>query len=175
MPFPLLTERLTVRPVTAADGPAVYAVFAAPGVMRFWNSGPPADVAEAAEWAAGLEDMQRRLGYAQWLVSERAGGRPVGIVGLQPLGQEVELTYALETSAWGRGYATEAGAAALEFGFAEAGLELIVGIAKAGNAASLRVLQKLGMRPLGTADYWGTPWLKYEVTAAAWAARGDRR
>ncbi len=45
MPFPLRTRRLSIRPLTAADGAAVYAVFAAPEVMRYWNSAPPADLA----------------------------------------------------------------------------------------------------------------------------------
>ena len=73
--------------------------------MRYWNSSPPRDAAEAGEWAAYLEDMQRRLGYAQWRVSERAGDRLVGIAGLQPLdgGPEVELTYALEPSSGAEG------------------------------------------------------------------------
>ena len=168
MSFPLQTARLTIRPLTADDGGDVYAVFAAPGVMRFWNSAPPADLAEAGEWAARLATMQRRLGYAQWRVGERAGGRLVGIAGLQPLdgGPEVELTYALEPSAWGRGYATEAAAAALEHGFAAAGLTRIVGIASRENASSLRVLRKLGMRSLGVAEYWGKQWDKYEVAAS---------
>ena len=166
MPFPLVTRRLTIRPLTAADGADVYAVFAAPGVMRFWNSAPPRDLAEAGQWAAHLEDMQRRLGYAQWRVSERAGDRLVGIAGLQPLdgGPEVEITFALEPSCWGAGYATEAGAAALEFAFTEAGLESVVGIARPENVASVRVLEKLGMRSLGEAEYWGRTWAKYEVS-----------
>ena len=153
MPFPLITPRLAIRPLTAADGADVFAVFAAPQVMRFWNSAPPADVAEAGEWAAHLEDMQRRLGYAQWRVGERDGDRLVGIAGLQPLdgGPDVELTYALEPSAWGAGYATEAAAAALDYAFDEAGLERVVGIAKPENAGSVRVLEKLGMRALGEA------------------------
>jgi RimJ/RimL family protein N-acetyltransferase len=172
MPLPLVTPRLTIRPLTAADGADVYAVFAAPEVTRFWNSAPPRDLAQAVEWAAYLEDMQRRLGYAQWRVSERKGDRLVGIAGLQPLdgGPDVEITYALEPSSWGAGYATEAGAAALEFGFTDAGLERIVGIAKPENVASLRVLQKLGMRALGEAEYWGKRWAKCEVTAADWRA-----
>ena len=104
--------------------------------MRFWNSAPPADLAEAGGWAAHLADMQRRLGYAQWRVSERAGDRLVGIAGLQPLdgGPEVELTYALEPSRWGAGYATEAAAAALDYAFTDAGLERVVAIAKPENA-----------------------------------------
>ena len=159
MPFPLVTPRLTIRPLSAADGPDLFAVFAAPAVMRYWNSSPPRDAIEAGEWAAHLEDMQRRLGYAQWRVSERAGDRLVGIAGLQPLdgGPEVELTYALEPSLWGRGYATEAGAAALAYGFEEAGLERVVGIAKPENRASAAVLRKLGMRPLGHRGVLGRP------------------
>jgi len=172
MPFPLVTRRLTIRPLTAADGADVYAVFAAPAVMRHWNSAPPRDLARAGEWAAYLEDMQRRLGYAQWRVGERAGDRLVGIAGLQPLdgGPEVEISYALEPSGWGAGYATEAGAAALEFAFTGAGLERVVGIAKPENVASVRVLEKLGLRSLGEAEYWGKAWAKYEVAAADWRA-----
>jgi RimJ/RimL family protein N-acetyltransferase len=148
----------------------VFAVFAAPAVMRYWNSPPPKDLAEAGEWAAHLGDMQRRLGYAQWRVGERAGDRLVGIAGLQPLdgGPEVELTYALEPSAWGRGYATEAGAAALEYGFGEAGLERVVAIAKEENRGSVAVLRRLGLRPLGAARYWGKPWAKFALPAGAW-------
>ncbi|NLE22402.1 MAG: GNAT family N-acetyltransferase [Actinobacteria bacterium] len=170
--MPLVTRRLTLRPLTAADGGDVYAVFAAPEVMRSWNSAPPRDVVEAGEWAAHFADMQRRLGYAHWRVSERAGDRLVGIAGLQPLdgGPDVELTYALEPSTWGIGYATEAAAAALEYGFEEARLDRIVAIAGPGNAASLHVLEKLGMRRCGEAEHWGRTWSRYDLTAADWRA-----
>jgi ribosomal-protein-alanine N-acetyltransferase len=172
MSFPLRTRRLSIRPLTAADGADVYAVFAAPEVMRYWNSAPPADLAVAGEWAARLADMQRRLGYAQWRVADRGTGRLVGIAGLQPLdgGPEVELTYALAPAAWGRGLATEAGAAALRYAFEEAGLERVVGIASRENGASLTVLRKLGLRPLGEAEHWGRRWEKYELAAADWRA-----
>jgi ribosomal-protein-alanine N-acetyltransferase len=172
MPFPLRTRRLSIRPLTPADGADVYAVFAAPEVMRYWNSSPPADLEEAGEWARYLAGMQRRLGYAQWRVSERGTGRLVGIAGLQPLdgGPEVELTYALVPSAWGRGFATEAAAAALRFAFEESGLERVVGIAKRENGASVAVLRKAGLRSLGEAEFWGKRWEKYELAAADWRA-----
>jgi [ribosomal protein S5]-alanine N-acetyltransferase len=172
MPLPLYTRRLSIRPLTPADGADVYAVFAAPEVMRYWNSAPPADVSEGGEWAAYLAAMQRRLGYAQWRVAERATGRLVGIAGLQPLdgGPDVELTYALVPEAWGRGYATEAAAAALGYAFGEAGLERVVGIARPENGASVAVLRKLGLRALGEAEYWGKRWEKFEVAADDWRA-----
>jgi RimJ/RimL family protein N-acetyltransferase len=173
--FPLLTARLAIRPLTAADGADLYAVFAAPDVMRFWNSAPPASLEEAGEWAAHMAGLHRRLGYAQWHVSERGSGRLVGIAGLQPLdgGPEVEVTYALEPSAWGKGFATEAALAALEYGFAQAGLKRVVGIVREANAASVEILRKLGMRSLGVAEYWGKEWAKYEVTAAEWRAEQE--
>ncbi len=172
MLFPLLTRRLTIRPLTAADGADVHAVFAAPEVMRRRNGVPPAGPAEAGEWAARLEDMQRRLGYAQWRVAERRTGRLAGIAGLQPLdgGPDVELTCAFVPGAWGRGYATEAAAAALAYGFGEAGLERVVGIARPENAASLAVLHKLGLRPLGDAEHRGKRRRKYELAATDWRA-----
>lgn len=172
MTFPILTPRLSIRPLTAADGGDVYAVFAAPGVVRVWNSAPPADLAEAGELAASFADMQRHLGYAQWRVGERAGDRLVGIAGLQPLdgGPDVELTYALEPAAWGAGFATEAAAAALAFGFEQAQLERIVAIAKAQNVASVRVLDKLGLRRTGEVRYWGKVWDGYAMRAADWRA-----
>jgi [ribosomal protein S5]-alanine N-acetyltransferase len=174
MPLPLYTRRLSIRPLTPADGADVYAVFAAPEVMRHWNSAPPADLSEAGEWAARLADLQRRLGYAQWRVAELATRRLVGIAGLQPLdgGPEVELTYALVPEAWGRGYATEAATAVLGFGLGELGLERVVGIARPENGASLAVLRKVGLRSLGEAEYWGKRWEKFELAAADWRAEG---
>jgi RimJ/RimL family protein N-acetyltransferase len=84
----------------------------------------------------------------------------------------VELTYALAPSAWGRGLATESAAAALRYAFDVAGLERVVGIAKRENGASVAVLSKLGLRALGEAEYWGSPWEKYEIAAADW--RGEQ-
>ena len=79
MPFPLLTDRLLIRPLAAGDGADLQRVFAAPDVMRYWNRAPPRDVAGADEWALHFADMQRRCGYAQWHVRERASGSLAGI------------------------------------------------------------------------------------------------
>jgi len=63
-----------------------------------------------------------------------------------PPGDEIEVLYLLERACWGQGLATEAAAAALRCGFDELSLERIVGITLAGNAASQRVLEKVGLR-----------------------------
>jgi RimJ/RimL family protein N-acetyltransferase len=173
MPLPLRTARLTVRPLAADDASDVLSVYGDPLVLRFWASDPLRDVAEATGWAAAQGCLHQSRGFAQWHLSETAGGRFVGCLGLQPLGHEVELLYALVPGAWGRGYATEAGLAALAYGFEEAGLERVVGIAREANEASVHVLRKLGLRLLGLTEYWGSEWAKYELTAGEWRAEQE--
>ncbi|WP_316787572.1 GNAT family N-acetyltransferase [Thermoleptolyngbya oregonensis] len=58
---------------------------------------------------------------------------------------EIEVGYVLDCPFWGRGLATEAARASLQFGFDTLGLERIVAIARPENHASQRVMQKLGM------------------------------
>jgi ribosomal-protein-alanine N-acetyltransferase len=57
----------------------------------------------------------------------------------------VEVGWRLAASAWGRGYATEAARAALEFGFGPAGLDEVVSLTSAGNERSRAVMERLGM------------------------------
>lgn len=68
-------------------------------------------------------------------------------------------------SRW-KGLATEACRASLEFGFATLGLERILGLVLPENAASIRVLEKVGMRPDGTVEYGGQRALRYVAGAA---------
>jgi ribosomal-protein-alanine N-acetyltransferase len=82
----------------------------------------------------------------------RAGdGELIGYCGLLHLGVtgRVELLYALLPGCWGRGLATEAARACLRFALEETGLERVVAGADPPNAASLRVIEKLGMTPVG--------------------------
>ena len=141
--------------------------------MRYWNSAPPRDATEAGEWAAYLEDMQRRLGYAQWRVSERAGDRLVGIAGLQPLdgGPEVELTYALEPSLWGRGL-RDRGRQRRRSPTASRRPGSSAWSASPSRRTGVRgrPAQARDARRSALAEYWGTRWAKYAVAAAGWRA-----
>ena len=75
-------------------------------------------------------------------------GRVIGTAGLQPLEDsgEIEVGYSMIKEFWGRGIGTEAARGWLEYGFNVAGLERIVAVAMVGNAASRRIMEKLGMR-----------------------------
>jgi RimJ/RimL family protein N-acetyltransferase len=94
-------------------------------------------------------------------------------LGLQILedGPEVELGYKLGPEYRGRGYATEAGRAWLAYGFETLGLDRIVAVAWPENAASWRVMEKLGMTRVGPGHHYGHETLLYRITREEFETR----
>lgn len=146
------------------------AVFGDPEVMRF-SGGGARSPAGTLERVCGLIEHQERHGFSKWGVCERASGALIGDCGIQLLegGPDVELGFHLRPSAWGRGYATEAARACLDAAFADLGLDEVIAIVAPGNAASVRVLEKIGMRPAGERRALGRTWELF--TAVRYRAR----
>jgi RimJ/RimL family protein N-acetyltransferase len=109
-----------------------------------------------------LIDHQVWHGFSKWAVGERATSDVVGDCGLQYLdgGPGIELGFHIARSRWGRGYATEAAGACLAWAMANR-CERVVAIVDPANGASVRVLEKIGMRASGTAAHFGREWLLY--------------
>lgn len=90
-------------------------------------------------------------GFGLWAVEVGGTGAFVGFAGLAVPSFEAHFTPAVEVgwrlarSAWGNGYATEAGQAALDFGFGQAGLGEVVSFTTVGNRRSRAVMERLGM------------------------------
>jgi ribosomal-protein-alanine N-acetyltransferase len=146
------------------------AVFGDPVVMRF--SGGGARTPEGTlERVRGLIEHQERHGFSKWGVRERGSGALLGDCGIQLLegGPGVELGFHLRRSAWGRGYATEAARACLDAAFTGFGLDEVIAIVAPGNDASVRVLEKIGMRPAGEREALGRTWDLF--TAVRYRAR----
>lgn len=121
------TGRLILRPITAADAPALATVYAHPDVSRYLRS---LDVDATARQVEGFADEWEQRGYGILSVFHRTTGTFLGRSGLHfwPQLREVEVGWVVRREAWGNGYATEAGAAALDWGFREHGLPAIVAI-----------------------------------------------
>src|SRR4051812_31068419 len=143
--------------------------------MRYVATGPLPDLGMTSRLLHDYMTHQRAWGYSFWAVVERASGTLIGDAGLYrtPLG-EVELGYTLGQAWWGRGYATEAAGAWLEAAFSRLGISEVVALAEPANAASLRVLEKLGMRRDGERMAFGRPHSVYRA-AGAGAGRLLRR
>ena len=161
----LETPRLRLRSHTAADYPASCALWAHPEVIRY-TLGKPATPEEV--WSRLLRYLGSWafLGYGYWVVEERATRTFVGEVGLcnlqrdltPPLGDLPEIGWVLSPTHQGKGYATEAAQAALNFAVAApVSASRIACIVHADNAPSLRVAQKLGFVPSHTTTYRDAP------------------
>jgi RimJ/RimL family protein N-acetyltransferase len=170
----LETERLTLRPPTLADF-AAWAAFAADeDVMRTLGGVQPKSVAfRGLTMTAGSWALQ---GFGMFSVIERASSRWLGRVG--PLWLEgwpgTEVGWGLVREAWGKGIATEAAAASMDFVVDRLDWTEIVHCIESDNTASQKVAQRLGSTVLRPGrlpppneldlDIWGQ-------TADQWKAR----
>lgn len=133
----LSTARLTIRPYVASDLDALHAIYGDPAVMR-WVDG---DYATRAATRAALEEHIARHaadGFAFWAVLR--GDELIGEVGFGRCDDEIEMGWTFARHAWGRGYATEAGRAALT----AAPADRIIAVIRRENTPSIRVAERLG-------------------------------
>lgn len=145
----LTTGRLDLRPLTLDDAADYWPLVRDPEVLRYVGESP-------CESLDAVRDILRdkplsdyaRYGFGRLAVIERDSGRFVGWCGLKyvPSIDAVDIGYRFLPDCWGKGYATEAGAAVLQYGFDALNLAQIVGLVDPANAASARVMQKLGLR-----------------------------
>jgi ribosomal-protein-alanine N-acetyltransferase len=142
------SPRLVGRRLEPEDREAMLAVYGDAAAMRWVGDGTPLTPEECDRWLTVTADNYRQRGYGMFALVERATGAVVGFAGLvHPGGQaEAEIKYALLRSVWGRGYATEAARALLDYGAAAHGLEEIIATVAPDNHASQRVLARAGMR-----------------------------
>lgn len=141
------TERLLLRLFTEEDANLVFLLNQDPDVTQFTGD-PVRDLSQAQEVLQKAILPQYALyGYGRWAVHTKPGLEFIGWCGLKmrPELNEIDLGYRFMKNSWGRGYATEAAAATLRFGFEKLGIKRIVGRALPGNRASLNVLEKCGM------------------------------
>jgi RimJ/RimL family protein N-acetyltransferase len=148
----LRTPRLLLRPFGPEDEEALLDFWNDPHVRRYLWDDRLVSRDEVREQLALSERDFRENGYGGFILAlAQWPGVLIGFSGLRRLdgSEEVELLYGLYQNFWGRGLATEAARAVLRFGFEEVGLEEILAGADLDNAASVRVMERLGMSSAG--------------------------
>ncbi len=161
------TERLILRRFESGEGQLIYTLNEDPDVTRYTGD-PVRDLAHANEVLDQVILPQYALyNHGRWAVHTKPGMEFIGWCGLKyrPERDEVDLGYRFIKTAWGKGYASEAAMASINYGFEKLGLRRIVGRAMPGNIASLKVLEKCGMRFVGEELVDGHPAVTYELTS----------
>jgi ribosomal-protein-alanine N-acetyltransferase len=147
------TERLTLDALTAGrDEAFLLRLLNEPGFLENIGDRGVRDLAGATGYIEkGPAASYAANGFGLWRVVEKSSGQPVGICGLikREVLEDPDVGYAFLQTSWGRGYAQEAARATLDYGRAVLGLGRIVAITTPGNASSMRVLEKIGLRPQG--------------------------
>ena len=143
----LETGRLLLRPISTEDLDEFVALHADPEVTRFIL---PLDRAAAEDRLKRNELEWEERGHGLLAVLEKDGGEFLGRAGLKhwPRFEETELGWALRRDAWGRGYATEAARACVEWAFSTFEMPYLTAMIGPGNDRSVRVAERLGMAPL---------------------------
>jgi RimJ/RimL family protein N-acetyltransferase len=121
-------------------------MYADPEVVRHLGDGKTMDAMQSWRACAALLGHWPLRGYGQWVVEEKASGAAMGRSGLyHPEGWPgLEVGWTLAREHWGKGYATEAGAASLRYAFEQVGSSRVISLIRPDNPASIRVAEKLG-------------------------------
>ncbi|MES2126089.1 MAG: GNAT family N-acetyltransferase [Pseudomonadota bacterium] len=141
------TARLRLRLVTEADAPFYLDLVNQPSFYRFIGDRGIRTVDAAREAIlAGPVAMQATHGFSLYLAVDKASGAPAGLCGLirRDSLPGVDVGYAFLPAYWGTGLATEAVSATIEHARTTIGLARLLAITSPDNAASIRVLEKLG-------------------------------
>ena len=180
-----MTDRLVLRTWDRVDRDEFMRVTNTPAVMR-WLGGEWS----RADHEAGFERIdgyQRDYGHTLWIVERQADGALLGFCGLKRVNSpgagaltgDFEIGWRLREDVWGQGIAKEAAIASLDLAFGRFGAPHVVALTVAGNAASLGLMQRLGMRHRPDRDYVDprsadpgelNPVIVYRIDAADWPA-----
>ncbi len=169
----LRSARTELRPLTAADLDVAHALWTDPDVRRFLWDDQATPRERAAETLAESDRSFADRGVGLWGVYDPSGGPLMGFCGCRVSDSgATELLYGLRRQRWGQGLATECASAVIDYVFDTLGHPEVVALTDVPNHASVRVLERLGMRFERRGEHHGLDTLFYRLTAEAW--RGPR-
>lgn len=160
----LRTKRLVLRPFSFEDAPVVQRLAGDRDIAATTVNIPhPYEDGMAEAWIATHQDRFEKGEQAAFAITISSTEELIGAVGLgiRTEYRRAELGYWVGKPYWNHGYCTEAAATVVQWGFDALGLERVYATHFAGNHASGRVMQKLGMKHEGTLRghiyKWGVP------------------
>ncbi|MBF2048397.1 MAG: GNAT family N-acetyltransferase [Elainella sp. C42_A2020_010] len=166
----LETDRLLLRLFREADLDAYAEMCADPEAMQYIGPGHPLSRAESWRSMATMLGHWQLRGYGLWAVEEKASREMIGRIGCwNPEGwPEFEIGWMLRRPFWGKGLATEAAKAAIEYAFQTLGRTHIVSLIVPQNQRSIRFAERLGEKLEGRTEIFGREVLIYGLEREDW-------
>ena len=165
----MTTARLVGKRPVFRDADELHAVMADERVVPWlWPAGAPA-LSQVRALLVRDADHWKRHGWGPWIVREAATRELVGRIGLQTTHLDgvdgVEAMWAVRSSRWGEGLATEMAAEAVRAAFALVGVDELVAFTLHDNVASRAVMSKLGFAYERDIEHAGLPHVLYRLRA----------
>jgi ribosomal-protein-alanine N-acetyltransferase len=160
------TSHLLLRPWAADDTPALLQILLEADIFKYFPHSPPATLKSTEGYIAHQLAHWQERGFGHWAVVTQDDNQVVGWNGLEyvPELDEVEVAYLLSQRVRGRGYASEAAHAAIEFGFGTCTLSAIIGLVHPQNIPSVRIIEKSGLVFSDKLTLWGLDMSRYRIT-----------
>lgn len=139
--------RVALRWLEDADAPDIFRIYSDPEVMKYWSTVPMREPAQAQELIESVRRLFPEHTLYEWGVVRLDDEQTIGTVTLASIDESnkrAEIGFALDRAAWGQGFMGEAVAAAIDFAFTRLDLARIEADVDPENAASLRLLARLG-------------------------------
>jgi len=170
LPVPIVTPRLELRPFVDSDADSIIRLLSNSVATQFIGGNVSAEA--SAKIVSRMGEAFRTRGWGTLAVVPKDRPTCIGYCGVRPLAltADVEIAFALDPSYWNRGYGTEAARACIDASFTTLGLGSIVATVYPDNAASCRVLTKLGLAPDGRVfGIWPREYaLLFRIDRRAW-------
>ena len=165
------TDRLILREMEFSDENDMFELESDPEVHLYIENNPVKSIETIKEIISHLKKQYQENGTGRWVVIDKQSQEFLGCTGLKYFSEKVnnhhnfyELGYRFKKKHWGKGYATEACKAVIEYGFKNLNIDVIYAITDPKNVNSKNVLHKIGFKFIETFDYEGdmTDWFELE-------------
>lgn len=143
------TERLHLREIKMEDAPSIYASFSKKEVTRYYGMAPMENIIEAHQLISSFSRQYQEKKGIRWGIELKGQNGLIGTAGFNQLNfsnKRAEIGYEIHPDFWGKGYAREAAAAILEYGFMEMGLNRVAAVVYLENTPSSLLLKRLGFQ-----------------------------
>lgn len=170
MKEPIETQRLILRELIASDDKGMFELDSNPNVHVFVGKKPVKNIEESQSHIKIIQQQYKDFGAGRWAVVLKETGEFIGWSGIKFITNEInqhkdfyEIGYRFIEKHWGKGYATEAGKAFVDYAFNVMKVDALYAYADKGNENSRKILEKLGMHFVNSFEYEGELEVWYEL------------
>ncbi|QSB28263.1 GNAT family N-acetyltransferase [Flavobacterium sp. CLA17] len=170
MKEPIETERLLLREFLLSDVEGMFELESNPNVHTYLGNKPITHIGESLAYIEFVQQQYKDFGTGRWAVILKETNEFLGWSGIKFITTEInnhkdfyEIGYRFIEKHWGKGYATEAGKAFIDYAFKVMKAEYLYAYANAGNENSRRILEKLGLQYVNSFEYEGESDVWYEL------------